>query len=396
VTGVLLLIPMLVWVGVAAFSCYCVYRYQLGIGRIVTTESTARVAIIIPMRGVPDTLDALWRGLRAQLYGSWRLIFVVESKADPAFAALSRLAADGGEGLPVEILIAGRATDTGQKVHNQLAALKTLRPDDRIIAFADADIVPPADWLTRIVRGLSDDSVAAVSGYRWLMPKRNNIATLLICAGNASIATLPRPRNLNHAWGGTMAVRREILDGVDIERVWRGSVLDDLPLSTALRARGGTILGPRELLLPTQVDYSWGDGIAFARRQYLFVRLYTPKLWGFAAAATTLPLIGWAVALPLALNGDPAAIVVIVAANIFDQARATLRRRVVRALWGDAGLAAMKPVLRLDRFATPLWLAFHAAIIWSTLFGRTISWAGRVYRIDGRQSLCILREPPEP
>ncbi len=134
--------------------------------------------------------------------------------------------------------------------------------------------------------------------------------------------------------------------------------------------------------------------MGFARRQYLFVRLYTPKLWALAAAATSLPLIGWAVALPLALGGDPAAIAVILGANLLDQWRASLRRRVVRTLWGEAGLARLRRVLWLDRFATPLWLAFHAAIIWSTLFGRTIRWADRVYRIEGRQRLRLLAEPP--
>ena len=36
----------------------------------------------------------------------------------------------------------------------------------------------------------------------------------------------------------------------------------------------------------------------------------------------------------------------------------------------------------LDRWGTPAYLAFHAIIIWSTLFGRTITWAGRTYQLD--------------
>ncbi len=45
-------------------------------------------------------------------------------------------------GLPVEIVIAGPTEKCAQKVHNLVAALKTLRPDDQVIVFADADIVP--------------------------------------------------------------------------------------------------------------------------------------------------------------------------------------------------------------------------------------------------------------
>ncbi len=264
-------------------------------------------------------------------------------------------------------MIAGAATDTGQKVHNLLSALTRLRPEDRIVVFADADIIPPRDWLTRIVAALAPPKVAAVSGYRWLVPDAQNLATLLVCAANASIATLPRLRNLNHAWGGTMALRRETLDALHMESVWQGSISDDLPLTTALKARGEAVVGPRELLLPTRVAYDWRGGLGFARRQYLLLRIYAPGLWALAATGTTLPLIGWATAVPLALAGDRLALAVIVVANALNQARALLRRRVVGALWGEEGLECMRGVLALNRWATPLCLGFHAAVIWSTL-----------------------------
>jgi ceramide glucosyltransferase len=384
---VLRLALMAAWVGVAAFGCYCVYFYQDKLGRTVRVEHPVAAVVIIPVRGVSNDLRALWVRLCAQAYRPWRLIFAVESEADPAFAVLSALTASPGGAPQVEIVVAGLATDSGQKVHNLLAALACSRSDDRIIVFADADIEPPPDWLVRIVRGLADPSVEVVSGYRWLMPERGNLATSLICAAHASVSTLPRPRYLNYAWGGTMALRREMLDGLDIERIWRGSVSDDLSLSAAIRERGGAILAPRELLLPTPAAYSWRSGLGFGRRQYLLVRIHAPKLWAFAAAATTLPLLGWAVALPLAIAGDRLAIAAILAANVLDQVRASLRRRVIRALWGEPGLRRLKRVLWLDRWATPAWLACHAAIIWSTLFGRTISWGGRVYPIDARQRL---------
>ncbi len=138
---VLPLVAMLAWLATAAIGCYGVHHYQHRLGRTVTADSSAQIVVIIPVRGVPDNLPALWQGLLAQTYAPWRLVFAVESRTDPAFAALSRLATTGR--LPVEIIVAGRATDTGQKVHNQLAALATLRPEDGMILFADADIVPP-------------------------------------------------------------------------------------------------------------------------------------------------------------------------------------------------------------------------------------------------------------
>ncbi|MGP8032890.1 MAG: glycosyltransferase family 2 protein [Steroidobacteraceae bacterium] len=380
------------WLMVAGLGCYCVYRYQSKLGCAVNVAQPLATVVIIPVRGVPRHLESLWRGLCAQQYRAWRLIWVVESLHDPAHGALSALLARQ-DAPSAELLIAGAATDTGQKVHNLLTALTRLRPEDRIVVFADADIIPPRDWLTRIVAALAPPKVAAVSGYRWLVPDAQNLATLLVCAANASIATLPRLHSLNHAWGGTMALRRETLDALHMESVWQGSISDDLPLTTALKARGEAVVGPRELLLPTRVAYDWRGGLGFARRQYLLLRIYAPGLWALAATGTTLPLIGWATAVPLALAGDRLALAVIVVANALDQARALLRRRVVGALWGEEGLECMRGVLALDRWATPLCLGFHAAVIWSTLIGRTIEWADRIYRIESRQRLRLLRSP---
>ena len=117
--------------------------------------------------------------------------------------------------------------------------------------------------------------------------------------------------------------------------------------------------------------------------------MHPPGIWVRAAASTTLPLLGWAVALPLALRGDMIAIAVIIGANAFDQLRASLRQRISQKLFGS-GIAPR--VACLDRWATPAYLAFHAVVIWSTLFGRSITWAGRTYRIDS--DLKLSQGPP--
>ncbi len=33
-------------------------------------------------------------------------------------------------------------------------------------------------------------------------------------------------------------------------------------------------------------------------------------------------------------------------------------------------------IVLLDLFATPAWVFVHAAVIWSTLFKRSVTWAG--------------------
>jgi hypothetical protein len=375
----LLIIPLAAWLIVAALACFGVYQVQRKRPPAATGQGEPTV-LIIPMRGVPEHLGALWQGICAQTHGPIRVMFTVESTADPAYAALNALTG----GPPVEIVVAGPATRRGQKVHNLLAAIERLQPEDAVIVFADADIVPAADWLARLVRELDPRKLDLVSGYRWLVPADERWSTAFVCVINSSIAAAPRDRKWSLAWGGSMALRRHTLEALDLKTVWDRAVSDDLTLSRGIRALGGSVRSPRDALVQTPASYGWRDGIAFGRRQYLFMRMHAPWHWLAAAAATTLPLAGWAVALPLAIIGDPVAIGVILAANVLDFTRARLRQRIPRKLWGVETPAR---IARLDRWGTPAWLALHAVVVWSTLFGRSVTWAGRIYRLDAQAQL---------
>src|SRR5262245_21902859 len=317
------------WLSVAAVACLCAFNCQLDPPPIETGYQPATV-VIIPVRGVPEHLNALWRGICAQIYRPFRIVFAVESVADPAYAALQSLA----DGPPTEIIVAGTTSCRGQKVHNLLAALRTLRSSDAAVVFADADLVPAADWLMRLIRPLCDPVNDVVSGYRWMVPTDERWSTAFACTANASIATLARVRPLNLAWGGSTALRRETLDALHLEECWDRAVLDDLTLTRAVRTRGGHVYGPRDVLVHTPTACTWKQAIAFGRRQYLLVRMHAPREWLLAASATTLPLVGWATAVPLAATGDKVAMATLVVANILDHLRALLRRRVPRKLWG--------------------------------------------------------------
>jgi ceramide glucosyltransferase len=373
------IVPLAAWLIVSAVACFGVYIVQrerppVSVGEIKPT------VLIIPMRGVPPYLAELWRGICGQTHRLAHVIFAVESTQDPAYARLQKLTG----GPRAEVVVAGEATRRGQKVHNMLAALGRLEPNDAIVIFADSDITPTADWLARLLRDLDSQDIGMTSGYRWLIPTDERWSTAFVCIVNASIASAPRDSKWANAWGGSMALRRHTIEALALPTLWDSAVSDDLTISPAVRALGGKVRSPRDALVPALASYSWKDAIVFGRRQYLFTRTHAPHLWIVAAAATTIPLVGWATALPLALMGSKLAISTIVAAYALDYTRARLRERIPRNLWG---IESQRRIKWLDRWATPAWLALHAAVIWSTLFGRTIHWAGRTYRIDGKQRL---------
>jgi hypothetical protein len=212
-------------------------------------------------------------------------------------------------------------------------------------------------------------------------------SSAFVCAANASVATLPRLPVWNIAWGGSIALTRKTLSALNLPLVWGRSLPDDIPLGLAANAHGFPITCPQSLLVASPTAMNWREAFAFGRRQYLFARWYRPKHWLLAAAGTTIPLLGWAVALPLAVTGHTMAIATIILANALDQLRASLRQRVPRKLWGTQ---MPRRMAMIDRFATPAVLAFHAAIIWSTLLGRSMIWAGRRYRLDSERRVTRI------
>jgi cellulose synthase/poly-beta-1,6-N-acetylglucosamine synthase-like glycosyltransferase len=84
------------------------------------------------------------RALLRQEYPKYEVIFVVESRSDPAYPVIRR-ALDQEREVPAVILEAGRARACGQKVHNLLVALEYLETrgeegeKPEVYAFTDSD-----------------------------------------------------------------------------------------------------------------------------------------------------------------------------------------------------------------------------------------------------------------
>jgi len=383
-----------IWALIAAFACIGVAVFSSNLGAVARCRRHPQAVVIVPVKGASAFLPQCVQALLGQNYQQFRLLFSVESIDDPAYSVLVALAAENPG--RIEVVVAGLAESGGQKVWNQRAALKRLHRDDRMIVFADSDILPAADWLERLVAPLLRKSLLVTTGYRWFEPAAGTgLATALASVVNSSVATLLRPNwwwfaRYYGAWGGSMALSRQTLEAIDLERWWDGALSDDLQLTAAVLAAGGRVRRIRAAMPRSPIAFGWREAVVFGRRQYLIVRTHAAPIWWFGAVVTTLPLAGWLTALPLALVGNGQAQVVIALVVALDLARAGLRRRVVRQLWGGEGLARLRWPLLLDMLATPLWLALHAAVVWSAMFGREIDWAGLRYRIDAPDRVRIL------
>src|ERR1043165_7128282 len=86
------------------------------------------VSVIAPGRGLePGLLDNL-RPLVAQDYPRYEVLFVFDALDDPALEIVKELKA-------TRTIIAGPATDSGQKVHNLRVAVKEVDPQSEVLVF---------------------------------------------------------------------------------------------------------------------------------------------------------------------------------------------------------------------------------------------------------------------
>lgn len=276
-------------------------------------------SVFVPCRGLDQGLRLNLSALFLQHYPSYELVFVFDSEEDPARAIAESVAADfeGQTVASVRFVVAGRATNCGQKVHNLLAAVAEADAASEVFVFVDTDARTRPDWLRSLVAPLADEAVGAATGYRWFLPIVGGFASQLRSVWNASIASALGPDVWrNFCWGGSTAIRRSTFERLNIRGRWRGTVSDDYALTRALQNAELPVYFVPACLTASLEDCTLRELLEFTTRQLKITRVYAPHLWrivlisnllfvafffGGLALAALLAAEGLAFAWPLAL-----------------------------------------------------------------------------------------------
>jgi|GEM_PF-303811 len=363
--------------------------------------------VILPVKGMdPVSSPRFFDAIFDQDYSHYRVIVCFEQWEDSVAQWLTeqlQVTPESPDWYPPEpvrglqrvtLVAAGAATTRGQKVHNQLAALEHLEPDDKIVVFADADIECGRDWLPLLTAPVNRGTHPLSTTYRWLVPKRPTLPNQLASVINASIATQGGSEWSTVLWGGSMAVNRKVFDSLEVPKLFDGSLNDDLRLSKAARRAGHRIAFVRSLILPTTVDFTWSSMIEFGRRQYTQVKFFSPILYTCTNLLVGLYALGLLSAIAGIVYGYFWAWAPIAAAYVIDQFRAVARQRIYFSLFQDDTIRwRLSSTAWLEHMLTPAWMLLHWAIIVSTWFKHRITWAGIQYRILSPEVTKVVRRP---
>ena len=273
---------IVIWLGIQSLRGG--YRFAKYVRRecdLPLLEYTPFASILAPCRGLDPGLRENLQALFIQDYPEYEIVFVTDGPDDPSVQAIENVRTNpSSPNVPSKIVFAGKATDSGQKVHNLRQAVTAVDARSEVLVFVDADARPGKMWLRSLVAPLKSEQLGATTGYRWFLTTRGGLASQLLSIWNASIASaLGEPMEKNFCWGGSTAIRRSTFESLHLSERWRGTVSDDFTLMRVLKEAHLAIKFVPACLTASLEDYDFRQLIEFTNRQLQITRVYAPQFW---------------------------------------------------------------------------------------------------------------------
>jgi ceramide glucosyltransferase len=335
------------------------------------SESLPPASVIVPVKGRDEGLRENLAALAALDYPDYELIVAAHSADDIPPGVLP----------PRAKIVLAHAEPAGasEKVLNLMAAVHATRKRSQVFAFADSDGRASRCWLRALVAPLAEEGVGATTGYRWFTPLRPGWA-LLRGVWDAVPAGMLGPGDNPFAWGGAMAMRKEIFFETRVPEHWKHAISDDYSLSRAVHAAGLRIAYAPGALVPCLEAIGPWRLLTWMRRQMMITRAYNPGIWWPGLIAHLIYCSAMLAAVIAIAWGHRLAWLALAAQLAPGMFKGALRARHARLAmpeygwwfhrWGWVHVAAV-PV------ATWMWLV----ALGSSAFGRTIEWRGYRYNL---------------
>ncbi len=377
-------------IAVAMFVRYCRKSAQ-------TTDSAYQpeVLVILPVRGADETLAHCVEAIARQDYDNYRVRIVIDSHTDPGWRVVDRVLAAQPD-LPIEVVeLREPFPNCSLKCSSVYQATEELG-ECEVVAQLDSDIVPHESWLRELVAPLSDKNVGSTTGNRWYLPQKYQWGSLLRYCWNA--AAMVTMQMWAMPWGGTLAIKRRVLEETDIRERWRRAGCEDVPLVHALKELGLQVRFVPSLIMIERNEIRVGDCLRFLDRQLLWVRLYYPACWwtcnvwqvAVVFCMATLGVVGLAGLFVGQAWLWIAAISVLGATTLGSLA---MLRWVERTLLPQEKSPITQKPLR-TMCAIVFTNVAMVRVVFVSLLTRIISWRGIVYRIAGPWRIQLLEYHP--
>jgi hypothetical protein len=365
---------------------------------VVNDDELPRVVVVLPVRGADPSLIGCLRGLLSQDYPRYEVRIIIDSTEDPAWNLVHQiLGRSHGARVQVSQLQTRRET-CGLKTSALLQAIGTLDESCQVVALIDADVIPYAGWLRDLVLPLTNPEVGATTGIRWFIPKTANWGSLVRSLWN--VAASVQMYALHIPWGGSLALREDVLRRSDLLQKWSVSLWEDTASYRTIRDLGLQLQFVPAATMVNRETTDLKNCFRFIRRQMLNVRLYhggwqTILAHGMGTALTLAVTLGLSVVALAA--GDGLAAALLIGGLILQVAGMALglvcvERQVHRLLRKRSD--AMNAISLKTLCALPLThLVYFACLASASVLGK-VSWRGITYEFDGPWTVRMRKYRP--
>ena len=359
-------------------------------------QYTPFVTIIAPCRGIDADLEENLSTLFRQKFPAYEILFVVDDERDEAVEIIKRVSRRGKQ--KAKLIVAGKATDSGQKVHNLREAVLKADEKSDIFVFVDSDTRPNENWLKDLIAPLKDENIGCSTAYRWFISNKRNFASEMLSIWNASIASaLGANSKSNFCWGGSMAIRRETFEKLDIREKWSGVLSDDFTVTRTMKNAGLPIYFVPQALTASVENCGFKELLEFTTRQMKITRVYSPNLWLTAFIGSFLfnLIFIWGVLIIIFSRGNSFSfwfsLCALTLVSVFSIGKSWLRLKAVRLVLTNYE----KELRKQFRTQNTSWILSPALFFYNAfcaLLSRKIVWRGITYKLISPYETSKLSE----
>ncbi|MCA9016427.1 MAG: glycosyltransferase family 2 protein [Planctomycetaceae bacterium] len=361
-------------------------------------EYTPRATVILPLRGNDPFLIDCLTGLLNQDYPQYAVKIIVDHLDDPAFSVVNQYLEEHSHP-HCQVQLRERSSGAcGLKNEALIQALNELDEATEVFAWLDSDVVPHRTWLRDLVAPLQHSHVGVASGIRWYAPRDANTGTLVRAVWNA--AAVVQMLALEIAWGGSIALSRQVFENPLLIHSWSKMMWDDTGLKSIVsRLRLGIAFAPAATMV-NQESISFRSCFHFITRQLMNVRFYHSHWPAILAVGMIATISKWLLvcqALIYLSQGNWLGAGLVAAVLLFASGciAAVLFRVDLQVRKSGRARGEELPRLPLKTIIM-LWLTIYVycAALLAALRTKTIQWRGVIYQISPPHQIQITHYEP--
>ncbi|MCA9124197.1 MAG: glycosyltransferase family 2 protein [Planctomycetaceae bacterium] len=356
--------------------------------------------VVLCLRGNDPFLRDCISGLLAQDYGNYEIVIVVDAVDDPAWEIAQQAVARSSVPVTIKALRV-RSKQRSLLMSSVLEAVDDLPSECEAVVIADADVITAPTWLGSLVAPLENPSVGVATGVRWCVPESGEWGTTVRYLWNA----FAEPQRHTHQipWGGSLAIRRQVLDKARNDRYWRRGFCADITLAPILSACGLRVQVVPEALSSIRETISLWPCLSFLSRQMTWVRLYHPRWPAIFADSLllTAPTIvgGLCIIWSLAMRESHIAAFALAIGALFSAALCLthfwVEHHVFNVIRRHGGSTHSPLATWIKCFAVaPLMPLLYSMCALYAHFRRQVSWRGIQYKYRGPWEIEVQVDQP--